>query len=166
MRRRTSSPTANSRWLAMSLSAILSAPHPAFPKSPNVHTGPGPADLFSIRFDEMFQSEAHGYICGREVDREELKNALLGLHTRWDPEDATAIGTVVRAAPNPMFLDRRCSACQPTMSAKLEFTPLFRYPREVETIMAEASGQEFGGSERIECLRMDGDESLFRPESL
>ena len=30
------------------------------------------------------------------------------------------------------------SHAQPTMAARLEFTPLFKYPREQETIMAEA----------------------------
>lgn len=56
--------------------------------------GPGPVDAFSVRFEEMFQPFAYGYVCGREVNREELKETLLGLRARWDPEEATATGTI------------------------------------------------------------------------
>lgn len=96
---RNTSPTANSRWLAMSLSALLSAPHPSIKTASDsslnsVPIGQGPADLFSIRFDEMFEPTAHGVICGREVTRAELKESFLSLKSRWDVQNATAIAAV------------------------------------------------------------------------
>ncbi|KAI0812308.1 hypothetical protein BC629DRAFT_1589092 [Irpex lacteus] len=148
----------------MSLSALLSAPHPSIKTASDsslnsVPIGQGPADLFSIRFDEMFEPTAHGVICGREVTRAELKESFLSLKSRWDVQNATAIAAVAHPGYFASF--------HPTMAAKLEFTPLSRDASTHQTtIMAEASGEDLHGSERIAFLKLEGEESLFRPEAL
>ena len=75
----------------MSLSALLSAPHPGVPSET------GPADLFNIRFDQMFEQNARGVVCGREVDRFQLKEALLTLKSKWNAETDSVVGQVARA---------------------------------------------------------------------
>ncbi|KAI0093435.1 hypothetical protein BDY19DRAFT_425705 [Irpex rosettiformis] len=147
---RSQSPPANSRWLAMELAALLSAPHPGVPSES------GPADLFNIRFDQMFEQSAHGMVCGREVNRYELKEAILTLKSKWDAERGTIVGVVARPGYFTSF--------HPTMGAKLEFTPL-NGPQEQQTVTAEASGEDKDGSERIEYLRFEGDESLFKRDT-
>lgn len=49
--------------------------------------GPGPVDMFTVRFNQYIMPEARGTICGRVVDREELKEGLLNLQKKWNTED-------------------------------------------------------------------------------
>lgn len=53
--------------------------------------GPGPVDLFTVRFNEYFMPDAHGTICGQTVDREGIKNGLLSLQKRWNTEQVTVM---------------------------------------------------------------------------
>lgn len=67
------------------------------------------------------------------------------------------------------------------MAARVEFAPLFKYPREREVVMAEArsvapavasngtdvrchSGEEMAGHECIKCLMLEGDETMFHTQ--
>jgi len=152
-------PSAESQWLAHWLSLLLAAPHISVPdeSSEEVRLGPGPVDVFTSRFNEMFMPEARGIICGHTVDREELKQTLVGLQRRWNAAEGSCVG----CETHPTHI----SEFHPTMAAQMEFTPMYMYPREKETIVAEASGEEVGGAERIDCLMLEGDEYLFRPEA-
>ena len=53
--------------------------------------GPGPVDMFTVRFNQFFMPEAHGTICGHSVDREGLKQSLLNLQKRWNSEEVKVI---------------------------------------------------------------------------
>ncbi len=82
------SPESRSLWLAQSLSSLLASPHVHIPNV-GIEMGPGPVDMFSVRFDQMFTPDAQGFVCGEEVDRESLKESLLGLQRRWNEKEGT-----------------------------------------------------------------------------
>lgn len=149
-------PSEESQWFAQALAQLLAAPHVSIPDE-GPALGPGPVDVFTSRFDELFMPEAHGFVCGQPVNREELKETLIGLQRRWDAVDAQCIGCEAHPTHITEF--------HPTMAARMEFTPMYMYPRTKETVMAEACGEEVEGTERIECLMLEGDEYLFRPEA-
>ena len=81
--------SAPSQWLANELTALLSSPHTVALPPHDITNSPyqaaGHADPFSARFNDMFLRHARGIVGGREVDREELKRALLALKKRWNP---------------------------------------------------------------------------------
>ena len=83
---------ANSEWLQEQLSTLLASPHIHFnsPKLPGLHLrmGPGPVDVFSTRFSNMFTKEATGVVGGKEVDKEGLKQSLLAMQKQWNPDTA------------------------------------------------------------------------------
>ena len=76
-----------SHWLSECLCDLMASPHIAMPPHGGMHLGPGPVDVFTTRFNQYFTSTAHGSICGHPVDREGLKESLLALQKRWNPED-------------------------------------------------------------------------------
>lgn len=71
---------------------LLASPYIHFnhPKFPGMHIrmGPGPIDVFSTRFANMFTQEATGVVGGKEVDKAGLKEALLALQRKWNPDTA------------------------------------------------------------------------------
>lgn len=75
------------QWLSNQLITLLNSPHIHFtqPKFPGLQlrTGPGPIDLFSTRFANMFTKDATGVLGGQEVDRDGLKEGLLALQKKW-----------------------------------------------------------------------------------
>jgi hypothetical protein len=77
-------------WLSSQLTALLESPYIHFtqPKIPGLQLrmGPGPIDLFSTRFANMFTQNVTGVLAGQEVDKEGLKNGLLALQKRWTKE--------------------------------------------------------------------------------
>ncbi|GJE98485.1 hypothetical protein PsYK624_147170 [Phanerochaete sordida] len=147
-----------STWLASALTTLLAAPHPAAPDaSPLLPAGPPPPDEFSAAFDALFAPEAHGFVGAHALDREKLKATLLGLHSRWNAAEGACVGCDVHEVALPEDF-------HPTMAARMEFTPLYRYPREKEVVTAEASGRVAGGARRVECMVLEGAETLFRPE--
>ncbi|KAI0829134.1 hypothetical protein BC628DRAFT_1362696 [Trametes gibbosa] len=124
------------------LSTLLSSPHIHFNRPPQtgplkIRMGPGPVDLFSTRFSNFFTHDASGVISGKEVDREGLKNALLALQKRWNPQEAS-------------FEAQRSSA-------KLLWTHMGQ--QAAVTVSAEV--KEEGGAHRISHLILDGDDTLF-----
>ncbi|PSR84413.1 hypothetical protein PHLCEN_2v5450 [Hermanssonia centrifuga] len=123
------SPESRSLWLAQSLSSLLASPHVHIPNV-GIEMGPGPVDMFSVRFDQMFTPDAQGFVCGEEVDRESLKESLLGLQRRWNEKEGTCKASKVHQTELLDF--------HPEMAARLEFTPLFMYPAHHEIVMAEA----------------------------
>ena len=92
---------ATPEFLQDRLSTLLSSPHIHFNKPPGgafggLRMGPGPVDLFSTRFANFFTHAATGVVAGTEVDRDGLKDALLALQRRWDPNSASfsSVGAV------------------------------------------------------------------------
>lgn len=77
-------------WLQTRLSELLASPHIHFTQ-PNVpglrlRMGPGPIDLFSTRFINLFTHEAKGTVNGQEVAKDELKEQLLKLQKKYNKE--------------------------------------------------------------------------------
>lgn len=74
-------------WLSHQLTTLLASPHIHFtqPKLPGLQLrmGPGPIDLFSTRFANMFTQDATGVLGGNAVDLNGLKDGLLALQKRW-----------------------------------------------------------------------------------
>ena len=87
-------PNPESQWLATSLSTLLKSPHIVLDESPLLPLAPGPVDIFTVKFDQLFTPDARGYVCGKEVDRKELKETLLGLQRRWNAADSSCAGCV------------------------------------------------------------------------
>lgn len=87
-------------WLSNQLTSLLASPYIHFnqPKLPGLHLrmGPGPIDLFSTRFANMFTKDATGTLGGNEVDRDGLKNGLLALQKKWNRD-----GVQVQDASTP-----------------------------------------------------------------
>lgn len=145
-----STTTTDSTWLARALSALLAAPHPAaLDASPLLPTGEPAPDEFSAQFDALFAPGAHGFVGAHALDRAQLKATLLGLHSRWNAAEGACVGCDVHEVALPEDFHVRadvygvvCRAdgvlLQPTMAARMEFTPLYRYPREKEVVTAEA----------------------------
>ena len=81
----------SSEWLSAQLTTLLNSPYIHFtqPKIPGLQLrmGPGPIDLFSTRFANMFTKEATGVLAGQEVDRDGLKSGLLALQKRWTKDN-------------------------------------------------------------------------------
>lgn len=77
-------------WLQEQLSGLLALPYIHFtqPKIPglSLRMGPGPIDLFSTRFSNIFSKEATGVIVNQEVDRDDLKQGLLKLQKKWNKD--------------------------------------------------------------------------------
>ncbi|EMD30872.1 hypothetical protein CERSUDRAFT_109729 [Gelatoporia subvermispora B] len=137
-------------WLQSQLSTLLASPHIHFNRPTGgplagLRMGPGPVDLFSTRFSNMFTSDAAGTVAGQEVDREGLKDALLALQKQWTPDSAS-------------FVDEQPQEGQQT-ATRFMFTP-----KDTESqvqVKASATVREEGGGTRISSLSLDGDESLF-----
>lgn len=139
----------DSAWLASALSVLLASPHAASPDAspPLPNLGPPPDDVFSTKFDELFAPDADGFVWRHRIDRATLKDTLLGLHSRWNAVEGTCSGCDVHETQfeefhvSPPSCCRGIEAngsCQPTMAVQIEFTPLYRYPREKGTVMALA----------------------------
>ena len=80
-------------WLQEQLSTLLASPYihfnqPKFPGGLHLRMGPGPIDLFSTRFANLFAQEATGVVAGVQVDKEGLKQSLLALQKHWNPQTA------------------------------------------------------------------------------
>lgn len=52
--------------------------------------GPGPIDLFSTRFSNMFTQDVTGVLGGQEVDKAGLKEGLLTIQKKWNADGAQA----------------------------------------------------------------------------
>ncbi|KAJ8495056.1 hypothetical protein ONZ51_g1934 [Trametes cubensis] len=128
------------------LSTLLASPHIHF-NQPHaiggIRLGHGPIDLFSTRFTNYFTHEATGSVAGTEVDKEGLKQALLALQKKWDPENAQFVAQEGALKPTTRFM-----WTQKNSGDQCEVT-------------AAADMKEEGGSYRINHLTLDGDESLF-----
>ncbi|EKM54167.1 uncharacterized protein PHACADRAFT_257816 [Phanerochaete carnosa HHB-10118-sp] len=78
--------SAPSQWLANELTLLLSAPnHSAAPHDVTNAQQLPDSDAFSAVFNRVFVRHARGLVGGREVDREELKQALRALQKWWSP---------------------------------------------------------------------------------
>lgn len=112
MPRSNPKPSTDSQWLATSLSSLLAAPHVHIAdESPLLPTGPGPVDVFSTKFEQMFVPDARGFVAGREIDREELKETLLGLQRRWNAAEGSCAGCEVHPTHITEFHVSSIRAC-------------------------------------------------------
>ena len=91
MPRLSPAPQSRSAWLADHMEQLMASPHIHLSES-GAMLAPGPVDMFSTRFDEMFMPDAHGYIGTDRVDRHQLKECLLGLQRRWNVQTAQCKG--------------------------------------------------------------------------
>lgn len=91
MPRMSPAPESRSAWLADHLEQLMAAPHVHLPEE-GALLAPGPVDMFSSRFNEMFMPDAHGYLGADHVDRQQLKECLLGLQRRWNEQTARCKG--------------------------------------------------------------------------
>ena len=66
--------TMDANWLSTEISKLLVSPHISFQKPPaGIHLGPGPVDLFSATFNNLFASDVVAMVDGKKVSRDELK---------------------------------------------------------------------------------------------
>ena len=138
--------TSHSHWLSDCLCDLMASPHISMPPHGGMLMGPGPVDLFTVRFDQYFMPGAHGTICGHAVDRDGIKDCLLNLQKRWNTEE---VKVMQEAAPHGFPLSRnvvrRPRLCTHTtvltywekLSTEVEFTPPGNHLPEIVT--AEAS---------------------------
>ncbi|KAH9854520.1 hypothetical protein C2E23DRAFT_726455 [Lenzites betulinus] len=136
-------------FLQERLATLLASPHIHFNRPPatgplsKIRLGPGPVDLFSTRFANMFTPDATGVVGGKAVDHDGLKSALLALQKRWNPQEAT--------------FEAQDSSTKP--STKVLWTR--RDVGQQAAVTASAEVKEEGGAHRISHLTLDGDETLF-----
>ena len=84
-------------WLPTELSKLFNSPHISFPKPPTgIHVGPGPVDLFSTNFNNIFAPDVEATVEGQNVSRDELKQKLLNLQKSWKPEEVEFRDSSVR----------------------------------------------------------------------
>lgn len=77
----------SSEWLSKEIADLLASPHISFPKPPpGIHLGPGPVDLFSTKFNNLFALSVEAVVDGQKVSRDDLKQKLLNLQKHWDPK--------------------------------------------------------------------------------
>ena len=81
---------ASAEFVQEHLSTLLKSPYIHFtqPQIPGIRLGHGPIDLFSTRYANFFTHNATGVVAGQELDKDGLKQALLALQKRWNPDTA------------------------------------------------------------------------------
>ena len=98
-------------WLQEQLSTLLASPYihfnqPKLPGGLHLRMGPGPIDLFSTRFANMFTKEATGVVAGVQVDKEGLKQSLLALQKQWSADTARFVATEPQSAEFQVSISR------------------------------------------------------------
>lgn len=74
-------------WFTSKFSELMASSHISFPTPPpNIHLGPGPIDVFSTKFDDLYPDDVEAAVDGEVVSKDDLKQKLLNLKKRWDPE--------------------------------------------------------------------------------
>ncbi|KAF9786148.1 hypothetical protein BJ322DRAFT_1108004 [Thelephora terrestris] len=128
-------------WLPTELAKLLAAPHISFPNPPpNIHLGPGPIDLFSTYFNNIFATDVKSTVDGHKVSRDELKQKLLNLQKHWNPEKVK-------------FEDDSSTPPDSSTVAVLS---------DGETVCFLAETGQQGGNQVIERFAMKGAASLFQ----
>ncbi|KAI0769630.1 hypothetical protein BD413DRAFT_477433 [Trametes elegans] len=144
--------TSPNHWLSDCLCDLMASPHVSMPSQGGMHLGPGPVDVFTTRFDQYFEPNARGTICGRSVDREGLRAALLALQKRWNTE-ALKVSDEAHLHGVPLGHN--------LVRTDVEWTP--RGSTVPEVVMAEATvGEQQDRGLRIRFLKMEGNSALFR----
>lgn len=169
----------SSNWLSKELSTLLASPHISFPKPPaGIHLGPGPIDLFSTNFNNLFASDVETIVDGEPVSRDDLKQKLLNLQKRWNPEkvkfvDSSSIGPVSPPrfppviAPSDLFASRRTKRglrqssdpSKPSVSSLCGFH-LFVSCSPADLALTRINKE--GGNAVIKRFAMSGDPSVFQ----
>jgi len=77
-------------WLKTAIAELLASPHIHFraPVGLGIRLGPGPIDLFSTKFNNDFTPDVTAVVAGQQVDREGLKEKLLGLQQHYSADNA------------------------------------------------------------------------------
>nr|VWP00116.1 Laccase-2 (EC (Benzenediol:oxygen oxidoreductase 2) (Diphenol oxidase 2) (Urishiol oxidase 2) [Ganoderma boninense] len=143
---------ASASFVEERLSTLLKSPYIHFsqPHIPGLRLGHGPVDLFSTRFANFFTHDATARVAGRELDRDALKDALLKLQKRWNP-DTVAMSAVAGAEGEG----------EPGAKPQSKFVWTQKDAVDKSEVMASADVKEEGGTQRIHRLTLDGDEALF-----
>jgi hypothetical protein len=78
------------QWFQESISSLLSAPGPIhMPKLPfGLHGGPGPIDVFSTRFTNLFTDDVDANVNGEAMNKAGLEEKLVILKKLYDPSSA------------------------------------------------------------------------------
>ncbi|PIL31018.1 hypothetical protein GSI_05712 [Ganoderma sinense ZZ0214-1] len=134
------------------LSTLLNSPYIHFsqPHIPGLRLGHGPVDLFSTRFGNYFTHDATARVAGRELDRDGLKEALLALQKRWNPDTASFVSVAAAQGEGE-------AGAKP----KSKFVWTQKDAGDETEVTASADVKEEGGTQRIHRLTLDGDEALF-----
>ncbi|KAI0095059.1 hypothetical protein BDY19DRAFT_916059 [Irpex rosettiformis] len=136
-------------WLQDRLSELLASPHIHFtqPNLPGLHLrmGPGPIDLFSTRYMNMFTQEATGTVNGQAVDKDELKENLLKLQKKYNKDS-------LKCVP-------QSSEGTGQLATKMAWT--VKDTGSEAEIMASATTKLEGGTNRIDTLKIDCAQSLL-----
>ncbi|KAI0348195.1 hypothetical protein BDW22DRAFT_1424401 [Trametopsis cervina] len=135
-------------WLQDHLAELLASPYIHFtqPKLPGrqLRMGPGPVDLFSTRFSNMFARDATGVVNGQEVGKDDLKQSLLKLqkHYTKDSLKCTPQGVTHGQVSTKMAWSRKDSGSN-------------------AEIAASAKTKDVDGTHKIADLKVDCDPELL-----
>ncbi|KAI0789369.1 hypothetical protein C8Q75DRAFT_765355 [Abortiporus biennis] len=139
-----------SQWLEEKLAELLASPHISFASHksglPGIRLGPGPIDLFSTRFNNLVTHDVTGSVAGKHVDKAGLKEGLLALQKKWNPDTASFNAS---------------TASEPHAIAT-SFAWTQRESTDKHQVSASASVREEGGAPRCFSLTLEGEPSLFR----
>jgi hypothetical protein len=94
-------------WLSTEISKLLVSPHISFPKPPaGIRLGPGPVDLFSTNFNNLFAPDVVATVDGEKVSRDELKQKLLNLQKHWESDKVRLQEEPPRGTVSPCGFER------------------------------------------------------------
>jgi len=78
------------QFVEESILTLLSSPGPiSIPRLPFGRGGPGPIDVFSSRFANLFTDDVAASFNGESIDRNGLKEKLVALKKKFDPSSAS-----------------------------------------------------------------------------
>jgi len=142
-------------WYEQTLANLLAAPYVHIRSLPGgIHGGPGPIDLFSTDFNNLFTRDASGSVNGEDVDRDELKTRLLALHDHFN----RASVSFHRESQGPKFATESGS-----VSSVLSWTS--QNGKETEHVTTHATIVDEHGSRQIKSIDLRGRSDLFESGS-
>ncbi|KIJ25880.1 hypothetical protein M422DRAFT_273116 [Sphaerobolus stellatus SS14] len=140
-------------WLQSTISDLLVSPYIHFraPAGLGIHMGHGPIDLFSTKFNNNFTPDVKATVAGNTVNRDELKQMLLGLQQHYSPDNVKFEIPATEA-----------SADSNTVYVKFTGQSKVKGPYEVAI---DANVSETEGQKKISSIKLDGDPALFEQKS-
>ncbi|KIJ36308.1 hypothetical protein M422DRAFT_34279 [Sphaerobolus stellatus SS14] len=137
--------SSNAAWLQSAISELLISPYIHFraPAAIGIRLGPGPIDVFSTRFNNDFTPN--------RVDREELKQRLLGLQQHYSPDTVT-------------FETPATGTSSDHNEVHVTFTGLSKETGPYK-VAIDANVKETSGTRKISSINMEGNPELFRKKA-